>query len=199
MDVFLASLPFQRQRAEIQAGVHQKSMQGIGFACFAVVERKRADSVAAGSADRMPPARRQTIRDREAAVSCAVRVRWISREYDESAMGAGILLFCQVGADFQSIDSLQVLLRQAGRRQDPQSAVFVDPSDGGNDRWRDPLHLEANERHDLEQRLFPRHRIQHLVVKHLVYFRAGDIGPDAGEVLARAVRIKYRIDHRRYP
>ena len=194
VDAFVGLFAFQRQRAQVQAGVGQPLVQFVGAAVLAVVERQGAEHAPAAGLDGMRPAGAQAQRGGEVARVRAQRVAGdVLDQHGTTAPGSGTA-DARARADGHAVDLARPGFGQAGRGERAHQPLAVHGDDGDGQLGRDVLHLAADQGHHVGHGPLVHQRVQHLVVQHLVHLGAGDVAQHADQAQQRAVLVVHGVD-----
>ena len=191
-------LALQRQRAQVDADIHQAVMKVVGQPALAEIEAESADDSAIAGLDRRGPAGLDVLRQRQ-AIAVPQRIGGDIRHDDRPAQEGGSAAGAALRADRLAVQRVAERRRQAGRGQRPQPPGIVHPQHGGQHLGRQAFDLAAHHVHHFGDRCLVDHGLQHAALQHLMHLGRGDIGQHIHHVDQRAALVEHGVGHDRHP
>ncbi|MNQ38723.1 hypothetical protein D3C85_523160 [compost metagenome] len=192
-------LALQRQRAQIDAHIHQPVMEIIRQAAFAKIETESADHPAVAGLDGRRPARLDVLGQRQMPVIVPQRIRRDVRHDHRTPQKRGGAAGARLRTDRHAVQRIRIRLRQAGGRQRPQQAGVVHAQHRGRHLGRQAFDLAANHVHDLDHRGLIDHGLQHAALQNLMHLGGRDVRQHIHDVDQRAAVVEHRIGHHGNP
>ncbi len=181
VDTFARTLAFHGHGAQVDAGLCNALVQGVGTARLAEVQGEHADHLAVMVEDGRGPAGQQAGIDQALLQALQLRralaqIGLGHRLGQEGGRAAG----AHVGGAVHAVQALQRCARQAGAGQRVQAALLVHLQYAHCQRRGDALHVPAQAVQQLRQRTLMGCVLQRLFLQRLETLGEGDVGEHHG-------------------